>query len=189
MKSPIMQALLRGKESKPLKAITFLRKLVNHPDLLNLREELEGCEDTWPEGYDQGDKRRKLDPELSGKMAVLSRCVQRSQTMSTEHVTDTQLLTQLARQDEGRDGRQDCAHQQLHADARPVRKALPRLQVCASSLCGVTPTDSLAGSASFVSMARSRTTSASSSSTSSMTLRLARTSSCSAPRPVAVVLT
>ncbi|KAI5475319.1 hypothetical protein MNV49_001623 [Pseudohyphozyma bogoriensis] len=75
MESPAAKALLKGKDSQPLKAITLLRKLCNHPDLLNMAEDLPGAEGTFPEGYDPYDKRRKLDPELSGKMAVLDRRV------------------------------------------------------------------------------------------------------------------
>ncbi|GAA6057597.1 hypothetical protein JCM3770_005404 [Rhodotorula araucariae] len=73
MASPTMKALLRGKDSQPLKAITILRKLCNHPDLLNFDEDLPGAEEAFPEGYDPRDKRRTLDPVLSGKMAVLDR--------------------------------------------------------------------------------------------------------------------
>ncbi|BGP40059.1 DNA-dependent ATPase protein rad54 [Rhodotorula kratochvilovae] len=73
MASPTMKALLRGKESQPLKAITILRKLCNHPDLLNFDEDLPGAEEAFPEGYDPRDRRRGLDPVLSGKMAVLDR--------------------------------------------------------------------------------------------------------------------
>ncbi|GAA5851750.1 hypothetical protein JCM9279_004393 [Rhodotorula babjevae] len=73
MASPVMKALLRGKDSQPLKAITILRKLCNHPDLLNFDEDLPGAEDAFPEGYDPRDRRRTLDPVLGGKMAVLDR--------------------------------------------------------------------------------------------------------------------
>lgn len=75
VKSPAAQALIKGKESQPLKAITLLRKLCNHPDLLNMAEDLPGSEATWPPGYDPYDRRQKLDPYLSGKMAVLDRYV------------------------------------------------------------------------------------------------------------------
>ncbi|GAA5944920.1 hypothetical protein JCM3775_001102 [Rhodotorula graminis] len=73
MASPVMKALLRGKDSQPLKAITILRKLCNHPDLLDFDEDLPGAEDAFPEGYDPRNRRRTLDPVLGGKMAVLDR--------------------------------------------------------------------------------------------------------------------
>lgn len=73
LKAPFVQALLRGKDSQPLRAITMLRKLCNHPDLMKLSEDLPGSESVWPEGYDQNDRRRKLNTSYSGKMAVLDR--------------------------------------------------------------------------------------------------------------------
>lgn len=73
MASPEMKALLRGKESQPLKAIGILRKLCNHPDLLDFAQDMPGAEGVWPEGYDPRDRRRGIDPALSGKMAILDR--------------------------------------------------------------------------------------------------------------------
>ncbi|ROV90711.1 hypothetical protein VSDG_08297 [Cytospora chrysosperma] len=43
IKSPDIQALLRGKGSQPLKAINILKKLCNHPDLLDLPQSLSSC--------------------------------------------------------------------------------------------------------------------------------------------------
>jgi DNA repair and recombination RAD54-like protein len=71
-----MKALLKGKESQPLKAITILRKMCNHPSLVNFDEDMPGAETCFPQGFDPKDRRAKLDPELSGKMAVLDRSVQ-----------------------------------------------------------------------------------------------------------------
>lgn len=42
---------------------------------MNLREDLPGSEDAWPEGYDPNNRRRKLESSYSGKMAVLDRLV------------------------------------------------------------------------------------------------------------------
>lgn len=75
MASPEMKALLKGKESQPLKAITILRKMCNHPDLVNFDEDMPGAESVFPEGYNPRDRRAKVDPTLSGKMAVLDRYV------------------------------------------------------------------------------------------------------------------
>ncbi|KAI1646921.1 recombinational repair protein [Daldinia loculata] len=80
IKSPDIQALLRGKGSQPLKAITLLKKLCNHPDLLNLSEDLPGCEKFWPEDYAPKDARgrdRDIKPWYSGKMQVLDRMLAR----------------------------------------------------------------------------------------------------------------
>jgi len=80
IKSPDIQALLRGKGSQPLKAIGMLKKLCNHPDLLNLSEDLPGCEKFWPEDYVAKDARgrdRDVKPWYSGKMQVLDRMLAR----------------------------------------------------------------------------------------------------------------
>ncbi|GAA6015334.1 hypothetical protein JCM10207_008952 [Rhodosporidiobolus poonsookiae] len=86
MKTPELQALLKGKESQPLKAITILRKLCNHPDLLNFQEDMPGAQSCFPEGYDPTDRRRKLDPELSGKMAVLDRFLTQMRATSNDKI-------------------------------------------------------------------------------------------------------
>ncbi|CAG8972861.1 hypothetical protein HYALB_00001280 [Hymenoscyphus albidus] len=78
--SPDIKALLRGKGSQPLKAIGMLKKLCNHPDLLNLPEDLPGCEKYWPEDYVAKDARgrdRDIKPWYSGKMQVLDRMLAR----------------------------------------------------------------------------------------------------------------
>ena len=49
--SPEIKALLRGTESQPLKAINILKKLCNHPELLNLPDDLRGSEHLIPEGF------------------------------------------------------------------------------------------------------------------------------------------
>lgn len=78
--SPDIKALLRGKGSQPLKAIGMLKKLCNHPDLLNLSEDLPGCERHFPEDYVPKDARgrdRDVKPWYSGKMQVLDRMLAR----------------------------------------------------------------------------------------------------------------
>lgn len=68
--SPEIKKILRGQGSQPLKAITMLKKLCNHPNLLNLPEDLEGCESVLPAGYQN---QMKVDASYSGKFAVLAR--------------------------------------------------------------------------------------------------------------------
>ncbi|TLS23424.1 uncharacterized protein PpBr36_06686 [Pyricularia pennisetigena] len=78
--SPDIQALLRGKGSQPLKAIGILKKLCNHPDLLNLSEDLPGSEVHWPSDYVPKESRgrdRDIKPWYSGKMQVLDRMLAR----------------------------------------------------------------------------------------------------------------
>ncbi|CAG8532179.1 3579_t:CDS:10 [Diversispora eburnea] len=68
-----IQGLLRGTMSQPLKAITFLKKLCNHPDLLDLPNELKNSEKCFPTGYSKKEKGRSFKPVYSGKMIVLDR--------------------------------------------------------------------------------------------------------------------
>lgn len=78
--SPDIQALLRGKGSQPLKAIGLLKKLCNHPDLLDLAADLPGCEEHWPDDYVPKESRgrdREVKPWYSGKMQVLDRMLSR----------------------------------------------------------------------------------------------------------------
>lgn len=73
IKSPDIKRLLRGVGSQPLKAITLLKKLCNHPDLLDLELELEGSSSFFPADYSVKEKKRMSRPEFSGKMRVLAR--------------------------------------------------------------------------------------------------------------------
>lgn len=78
--SPEIQALLRGKGSQPLKAINILKKLCNHPDLLNLADDLPGSEGCCPEDYVPKELRgrdREPKPWYSGKLQVLDRMLAR----------------------------------------------------------------------------------------------------------------
>ncbi|BEI83046.1 hypothetical protein CcaverHIS002_0309140 [Cutaneotrichosporon cavernicola] len=70
-----VQRLLRGKESQPLKAIGLLRKLCNHPQLLNLPDDLSGSENLLPDDYAvaQTGRERGLNCTYSGKFVVLER--------------------------------------------------------------------------------------------------------------------
>ncbi|QIW98921.1 hypothetical protein AMS68_004439 [Peltaster fructicola] len=80
IRSPDIRALLRGKGCQPLKAINVLKKLCNHPDLLNLPEDLPGCEEHFPADFvpkDQRGRARDVKPWYSGKMQVLDRMLAR----------------------------------------------------------------------------------------------------------------
>lgn len=61
-----------------------LRKLCQHPDLVELEKELPGSEATWPPGYDPHDSRRKVDSSLGGKMAVLDRFLTKMRAESND---------------------------------------------------------------------------------------------------------
>ena len=80
IKSPEIQSLLRGKGSQPLKAIGILKKLCNHPDLLDLPNDLPGSEKYFPDDYVPKDARgrdRDIRSWYSGKMQVLDRMLAR----------------------------------------------------------------------------------------------------------------
>lgn len=80
IKSPEIQALLRGQNSQPLKAINILKKLCNHPELLDLPNDLRGSDNLIPEGFNgagSSSKSRGRDQtvhcEWGGKFLVLER--------------------------------------------------------------------------------------------------------------------
>ncbi|KAL5598548.1 uncharacterized protein BROUX77_006382 [Berkeleyomyces rouxiae] len=95
--SPDIQALLRGKGSQPLKAINILKKLCNHPDLLNISEDLPGSESTWPDDYVPKDARgrdREVKPWYSGKMQVLDRMLARIRADTNDKIVLISNYTQ-----------------------------------------------------------------------------------------------
>jgi DNA repair and recombination RAD54-like protein len=95
--SPDIQALLRGKGSQPLKAIGMLKKLCNHPDLLDLAGDLPGCEQYWPADYVPKDARgrdRDIKPWYSGKMQVLDRMLARIRADTNDKIVLISNYTQ-----------------------------------------------------------------------------------------------
>ncbi|KAK4244728.1 P-loop containing nucleoside triphosphate hydrolase protein [Corynascus novoguineensis] len=95
--SPDIQALLRGKGSQPLKAIGILKKLCNHPDLLDLAADLPGCEQYWPEDYVPREARgrdRDIRPWYSGKMQVLDRMLARIRAETNDKIVLISNYTQ-----------------------------------------------------------------------------------------------
>ncbi|PGH32714.1 DNA repair and recombination protein RAD54 and RAD54-like protein [[Emmonsia] crescens] len=80
IQSPDIKSLLRGKGSQPLKAIGILKKLCNHPDLLNLGTDLPGSEQFFPDDYVPPESRgrdRDVRSWYSGKMMILDRMLAR----------------------------------------------------------------------------------------------------------------
>ncbi|KAK4982531.1 DNA-dependent ATPase protein rad54 [Elasticomyces elasticus] len=95
--SPDIKSLLRGKGSQPLKAIGMLKKLCNHPDLLNLSEDLPGCEQFYPSDYVPKDARgrdRDVKPWYSGKMMVLDRMLARIRADTNDKIVLISNYTQ-----------------------------------------------------------------------------------------------
>ncbi|CED82075.1 dna repair snf2 family [Phaffia rhodozyma] len=96
IKSPDIRKLLRGTGSQPLKAIGILKKLCNHPDLLDLSKDLQGCEDLLPENYEK-DKRASRGPihsEYGGKFLVLERFLHQLRTTTDDKIVLISNYTQ-----------------------------------------------------------------------------------------------
>ena len=97
VQSPDIKALLRGKGSQPLKAIGMLKKLCNHPDLLNLPDDLPGCEQFFPDDYVPKDARgrdREVKSWYSGKMQVLDRMLARIRADTNDKIVLISNFTQ-----------------------------------------------------------------------------------------------
>ncbi|VEU19404.1 DEKNAAC100523 [Brettanomyces naardenensis] len=74
--SPEIKKLMKGQHSQPLKCIGILKKLCNHPNLLKLPEDIEGCDDLIPDDYVEPSgygRNREVQTWLSGKFAMLER--------------------------------------------------------------------------------------------------------------------
>ena len=97
LKSPEIKSLLRGKGSQPLKAIGLLKKLCNHPDLLDLETDLPGSEQFFPEDYIAKDARgrnREVKTWYSGKMQVLDRMLARIRADTNDKIVLISNYTQ-----------------------------------------------------------------------------------------------
>ncbi|XP_006458054.1 hypothetical protein AGABI2DRAFT_183150 [Agaricus bisporus var. bisporus H97] len=100
--SPDIKALLRGTESQPLKAINLLKKLCNHPDLLDLPSELKGSENLLPPDYTGtkggggrgGDRNPAVRSEWGGKFIVLERFLHRIRAESNDKIVLISNYTQ-----------------------------------------------------------------------------------------------
>ncbi|KAI6132160.1 DNA repair protein, SNF2 family [Pisolithus croceorrhizus] len=99
--SPEIKALLRGKESQPLKAINILKKLCNHPELLNLPDDLHGSEKLIPEGFGGAgatgrdkNKHRTVRCEWGGKFVVLERFLHQIRTTTNDKIVLISNYTQ-----------------------------------------------------------------------------------------------
>ncbi|KZT09522.1 DNA repair protein, SNF2 family [Laetiporus sulphureus 93-53] len=99
--SPEIQALLRGAESQPLKAINILKKLCNHPELLDLPKDLRGSEKLLPEDFcgagssarDRG-RNQTIHCEWGGKFLVLERFLHRIRTETNDKIVLISNYTQ-----------------------------------------------------------------------------------------------
>ena len=97
IESPSIKSLLRGKGSQPLKAIGMLKKLCNHPDLLDLSVDLPGCEQFFPDDYVPKEARgrdRDIKSWYSGKMQVLDRMLARIRADTNDKIVLISNYTQ-----------------------------------------------------------------------------------------------
>ncbi|KAF9380708.1 DNA-dependent ATPase protein rad54 [Podila verticillata] len=99
--SKSIQRLLRGNGSQPLKAIGLLKKLCNHPDLLDLPDDLEGCESLLPPEYQIKSAKKPMSrggvlvqTEFSGKMQVLDRMLAKIKKETTDKIVLISNYTQ-----------------------------------------------------------------------------------------------
>lgn len=95
--SPDIKALIKGKGSQPLKAIGILKKLCNHPDLLDLSADLPGSDHCWPDDYVPKEARgrdRDVNPFWSGKFMVLERMLARMRKDSDDKIVLISNYTQ-----------------------------------------------------------------------------------------------
>ncbi|KAF8201735.1 DNA repair protein, SNF2 family [Pholiota molesta] len=99
--SPEIKALLRGQDSQPLKAINILKKLCNHPELLNLPDDLKGSESLIPEGFggaganarDKG-RNQTVRCDWGGKFMVLDRFLHHIHTQTDDKIVLISNYTQ-----------------------------------------------------------------------------------------------
>ncbi|TFK42503.1 SNF2 family domain-containing protein [Crucibulum laeve] len=99
--SPEIKALLRGTNSQPLKAINILKKLCNHPELLNLPEDLAGSENLIPEGFagagatsrEKG-RNQTVRCDWGGKFLVLERFLHHIRTQTNDKIVLISNYTQ-----------------------------------------------------------------------------------------------
>lgn len=84
--------------SQPLKHIGALKKLCNHPDLLQLPEDVEGSEDVIPEDYRNSTLSKRGHAEVqtwySGKFSILNRFLHKIKTESDDKIVIISNYTQ-----------------------------------------------------------------------------------------------
>lgn len=97
IKSRDIKKVMKGDGgSQPLKAIGVLKKLCNHPSLINLKDELDNYDKLEiPDGYDHvGSKNKDVQTEFSGKFSILERFLHKIKTESDDKIVLISNYTQ-----------------------------------------------------------------------------------------------
>lgn len=102
IKSRDVTRLVKGTGTQPLKAIGLLKKLCNHPDLLELPSEIPGCENIIPSEYQNsnllgrggGRHGTYVQTSYSGKFAILERFLFKIKTESNDKIVLISNYTQ-----------------------------------------------------------------------------------------------
>ncbi|BAP71391.1 DNA repair and recombination protein RAD54 [Kluyveromyces marxianus] len=98
--SRAVKKLVKGDGNQPLKAIGLLKKLCNHPDLLELSEDIPGCEDLIPDDYQSSSlstssrHRSVVQTAYSSKFAVLERFLYKIKKESNDKIVLISNYTQ-----------------------------------------------------------------------------------------------
>lgn len=81
--------------TQPLKAIGFLKKLCNHPDLVDFNEEIENLDDiSIPDDYDWNSKRKDVQVKYSSKFSILERFLAKIRNESDDKIVIISNYTQ-----------------------------------------------------------------------------------------------
>ncbi|KAI8977941.1 P-loop containing nucleoside triphosphate hydrolase protein [Pilobolus umbonatus] len=91
LESSEAKKILSGQGNEPLKAITLLKKLCNHPILLNLPDDVQGCESLLPPNYSSSGK---VEPSHSGKFEVLARMLSKIKNETEDKIVLISNYTQ-----------------------------------------------------------------------------------------------
>lgn len=96
--SEVSKLLKEDGGNKSLQAITMLKKLCNHPDLLNLPDAIKGSEklfgDVYVPKHNRSSRDRTIDVTLSGKLLVLDRMLTRIRNETNDKIVLISNYTQ-----------------------------------------------------------------------------------------------
>ncbi|RCK63423.1 DNA repair and recombination protein RAD54 [Candida viswanathii] len=102
--SPEIRKMFKGVGSQPLKVIGLLKKLCSHPDLLDLPDDIEGCDDLIPDDYESsishngkgcgGYRNREVQTWYSVKFMILERFLQKIKRETNDKIVLISNYTQ-----------------------------------------------------------------------------------------------